>query len=628
MKKESSSARASLEGSTSSPSDVGEKRSTAKTRSRRRRWSRRFLWIFAILIAICITLRVILWASLPWFLSQAMERYGLQYTYERLNLSLLTGDAELWHIELRPSETEEPLAHVEYCRADVSLVTLLARRLVVRRVEIDGMDVSVIRQPDGTFPQFQQLLRSLPTRKSGTSGPDAETKPESVLRDEIDLTPPVKLDALRLQHVQVAFRDESVSPVLKSRLDVNVRLSDLGYEKRDTRFQAILSSPPVLDQLVVEGTGSSSGMDLIADAKIVLNGLHLRPLKDYLATFGISPDADSLSLACSGQIRTRGIENILKSELGSSQGLEIKATQSETPSVPRALNVHFDMNDVVLSADGLENIALGRLAIDANLPQYGTVDFSKIELVEGRVHAWRRANEVLSVAGLQFTGRPEARNTLEEQLHTAAGSSVTVERARPVSTNTPMKWSASNLSLRDLQLVLHDESVSPNADVALQVKIVAVEDIGPQDSQLGELHLLAEIGMPGVIETVHLEGSAKPLSVEKTAALRVSATGIRPDALAPYLETLGLESLHKDGELACNVDVVFTPQDDGRIGGEVSITDILLEDESELFGLKAISLRGVQFDPNSGTTRIEDISISGQSLVPSESLMKGMRASL
>ena len=177
-----------------------------------------------------------------------------------------------------------------------------------------------------------------------------------------------------------------------------------------------------------------------------------------------------------------------------------------------------------------------------------------------------------------------------------------------------MKWSASNLSLRDLQLVLHDESVSPNADVALQVKIVAVEDIGPQDSQLGELHLLAEIGMPGVIETVHLEGSAKPLSVEKTAALRVSATGIRPDALAPYLETLGLESLHKDGELACNVDVVFTPQDDGRIGGEVSITDILLEDESELFGLKAISLRGVQFDPNSGTTRIEDISISGQSL--------------
>ena len=153
------------------------------------------MWIFAILIGICVILRVILWASLPWFLSQAMERYGLQYTYERLNLSILTGDAELWHVELKPPETEEPLAHVEYCRADVSMVTLLARRLVVRRVEIDGMDVNVTRQADGTFPQFHQLLRSLPTKKSETAGPDTGTKPEPVLRDEIDLTPPVKLDA-------------------------------------------------------------------------------------------------------------------------------------------------------------------------------------------------------------------------------------------------------------------------------------------------------------------------------------------------------------------------------------------------------------------------------------------------
>ncbi|MBL7188814.1 MAG: DUF748 domain-containing protein [Phycisphaerae bacterium] len=493
--------------------------------------------------------------------------------------------------------------------------TLLARRLVVRRVEIDGMDVNVTRRADGTFPQFRQLLRSLPTEKSEIVGPDAETEPEFVLRDEIDLTPPVKLDALRLQHVQITFRDESVSPVLESRLDVNVRLSDLGSEKRDTRFQVILSSPPVLDQLLVEGTGSSLGMDLIADTKLVLNGLHLRPLKDYLATFGISPDADSLSLACSGQIRTRGIEGILKGELESSPDPEVKAGRSEMPSVPRVLNVHFDMNDVLLSADGLENLALSRLAIDANLPRSDTVDFSKIELVEGRVHAWRRANEALSVAGLQFTGRPEGRDTSREQSHTAADSSIKVKRAEPVQTNTStFKWSASNLSLRDLQLVLHDESVSPNTDVALQVKSVDVQDVGPQDSRLGQLSLLAEIGMPGVVETVHLEGSAKPFSAGKTATLRVSSGGIRPDALAPYLETLGLESLHRNGELACNIDVVFGSQGDGRISGEVSITDILLEDENELFGLKAISLQGVTFDPNSGTTRIEDISISGQSL--------------
>ena len=176
----------------------GSKRA-ADQPARRRPWLRWVLWISAIVVAVCIVLRVILWASLPWFLNKTMEGYGLHCTYERLSLSLLTGDAELWHLVLKPADTDDPLAHLEYCRAEVSTTTLLARRLVVPRLEVDGMDVNLTRAEDGTFLQLRHLLKVLEAKKSGKSQPTAQAEAKPAVPGEVDLTAPIKLDALRLQ---------------------------------------------------------------------------------------------------------------------------------------------------------------------------------------------------------------------------------------------------------------------------------------------------------------------------------------------------------------------------------------------------------------------------------------------
>jgi hypothetical protein len=98
----------------------------------------------------------------------------------------------------------------------------------------------------------------------------------------------------------------SVTTSFETRLDLNVRLSDLRSDERKTRFQVILSSPPVLDQLLIEGTGSSNGGDLLADVKVALQGLHPGTIKDYLAGLGLAPDAQNLALACAGS-RIQGI---------------------------------------------------------------------------------------------------------------------------------------------------------------------------------------------------------------------------------------------------------------------------------------------------------------------------------
>jgi len=262
----------------------------------------------------------------------------------------------------------------------------------------------------------------------------------------------------------VNFRDESLSPALESRLDMNVRLSDLGSEKRKTRFQVIISSPPVLNQLVVEGAGSSLGMDLLADMKIAVNGLHTQSLKDYLATIGISPEAESLTFSCNGQISTQGIEDILDDEFVTFED-QITTGENKTFSVPKTLGVHIDLSDIVLSTDGLANLVLKHITIDANMPDPDTIDFSKIELSEGRAHAWRKANNVLSIAGLQLVGRPKPGNVSGEESQTVSDSRIISENTNSVHENTStFKWSTDNLSLLDLQFILHDESVSPKTN--------------------------------------------------------------------------------------------------------------------------------------------------------------------
>ena len=52
----------------------------------------------------------------------------------------------------------------------------------------------------------------------------------------MDLSPPVILDALRLQHVDARIRDNTVTPPFDTRMKLSLRLSNLGSETRPLRF--------------------------------------------------------------------------------------------------------------------------------------------------------------------------------------------------------------------------------------------------------------------------------------------------------------------------------------------------------------------------------------------------------
>ncbi|MBN1973927.1 MAG: DUF748 domain-containing protein, partial [Sedimentisphaerales bacterium] len=92
------------------------------------------------------------------------------------------------------------------------------------------------------------------------------------------------------------------------------------------------------------------------------------------------------------------------------------------------------------------------------------------------------------------------------------------------------------------------------------------------------------------------------------------AEGIRPDAVAVYLEKTGIESLYQNGTFACDINAVFQTLDDGSMAGEALIANVILQDTNQLFGLKAVDIHGISFDPNTKRTRIENVDISGQQI--------------
>src|SRR6476620_1626475 len=110
------------------------------------RWKRRILWTLGIILAILVALRVILIFALPPVLRSVAARYGLDCTYERIELYLLSSDVGIWHLSLTPKDGGPRIAHAEYCRADVSPLRLLRGELLVHRVEADEFDFNVERE--------------------------------------------------------------------------------------------------------------------------------------------------------------------------------------------------------------------------------------------------------------------------------------------------------------------------------------------------------------------------------------------------------------------------------------------------------------------------------------------------
>jgi hypothetical protein len=546
-----------------------------------RRWRRRLAWTGGIFVFLVVAVRLLVPLLLPAVMGKIAGAYGMTCTYDRVELNLTNGDANMWGLKILPKDGGDPILATDYCHGNVSVLNLLRGRLDVWRVEADGVDINLNRQPDGTIPLLDKLMRGEPISPTQPAAP-TNTSPSTT---GIDLTPPLKLDAFRLTHVRVHFHDAAMTPPMDTVLAMDLRLSDLGSNSTPAKFELTLSCDPILDSLHVEGEGHSGGKILEAQFHGSAWGLRLKEAAAYLQPLGIRPVADGISLRFAGQVATAAL-----------------------PNSPTGFAGTLQLQNLTAVADRTESLALDKLSLDAQAIEPASLHFTTLILQGVRAYAQRDSDGLFSIAGIEW----DPSLVVHPQTQPATAPPPNQGQPSILAAYLAEKWQIDEVALRDLLVKFHDDAVPGGADLSLASDEIALRNIDhdPQNLQ-AQTTLTGHLKSPGLIADIALTANAKPFADDKTFAINVDATGIKPDALQPYFDEFGIQSDLNNGHFNFAANGDLTIADTGALAANVHIPTISFSDKNPLLSFGHIDLTGLGLDPSTGRLSADTIEIVG-----------------
>ncbi len=421
-------------------------------KKKRRNWRKRVLWVGTILLLLGVLLRILLPLSLPIVLRKVGGAYGMTCAYSRLELNLFSGDAGIWGLEFKPVEGGSAIFTADYCHGNVSVLNLFRGRLNVWRVEADGVDLNIDRMKNGQVPLFDRFVTGSKNAPAAPLTLSQPTAPTNTSPGEIDLSSPLRVDALRLSHIRVHIHDRGIAPELDTELAMDLRLSNLGSPDQPASFEMNMSANPMLDSLSIAGTGHSGGKTLDADLHILARGIRLKPAAAYLAPLGIRPIGESITLRADGNIHTGAVA-------GNAQGF--------TGSIA--------LENLTAIVDRREAMAMDHLRIDADTIDSKSIRLKRVDFDGARATGERDADGNIQVLGLEYDPALVA-----IQIPHAEGDRPVQPSTRPSPIVVELMnryMCLSELSLRNGRVELHDEAVKPAADLAFIVDELAANNI-------------------------------------------------------------------------------------------------------------------------------------------------------
>jgi len=538
---------------------VGRERTTpaAAAGGAVRRWTRRLLWICAA----AVVARVALWATAPWILERAAAAAGYRARLDALDLSILGGRVELRRLDLDllDAEAERPLLHVEYATVDLDVSALATGRLLVHRVEVDGVDVALQRDRDGAWNFAPPPSDAAREPREGEPEPAADAPPsaDEEPRGAPDFSLPFQVDALRLQHVSVDLVD-AVSGT-EAGLDASLRVSDLGSKQRPTRLELRVGSPGALDGLRLDARGSGALGRLDGELVLDLAGLQPGAIAPLLEPLGVVPHAEAVDFHLATSVRLEPVD-----ELASACSGELR------------------LEALALEHDGRRAVGLETLR-DAVERWTGTELSARAEVDGLRAELERDARGALRAAGFELAGAP------------STGDAEAADVPEPPRAASPLALELAAVAVRDAVLVLRDAAVVPASTVEVALDELTLGPLSTDPTRAAEaVPLAARLRVPGAVESVALDGSARPFGAERTLELALAVEGIAPERLAPQLALLGLESTFEEGSLSLALEASSASDPDGSLRHALALTGIRLADGAELFGVDRIELAATQ----------------------------------
>jgi hypothetical protein len=524
--------------------------------------------VLVLLIGACV-FRIALNVLLPTVLDRIARVYDLELGYDRLNLSLLGGTANLYGLKIRPAGGGDSILQGEYVQGNLSPLNLLRGRLVVHRAEIDGVILAIDREADGSIPLLNRFLAV--GQSAGSKTPTAATQPAR----PISLDAPLRVDAVRLSHVTLRLRDRSVTPVFEAVVQTSLRVSDVGIPNGPTRVELDVGVDPLLDTLQIRGQAHTSPDELKADVKLLLRGLHPPAAAGYLAQLGLRPTARDVTVRADLSFVARTIPN--------SADFSAKVRVSNVSAI----------------ADGQQWASLENLELDAARLSASGVDITKLTLANGLATARRTTDGQVEIAGLAVAPAADAPAVVATTVPSPAtpAAPVVVVKSAP-----PFRFSLGELDLRNLQATVTDEVVAPAATLVARLESMTLRGIDSDPARADAAVPLSLVAaLPGVARNVTVHGDLRPFAATKTATLNVTADGVRPEAIAPYLSRHGLQSQLHDARFHADLDAAVTVTPGGATTATAGVTNLRLVDgDASLLTLKTARVDGLTYTRSGG----------------------------
>lgn len=550
---------------------------------KKKKIKRRALRIGVSLLILVVVFRISLIFLLPAVMNRVVHFYKLKYNYDRLELSLMGGNVGIWGLDVAPQEGGDSIARADYVRARISPIALLTGKLEIWRLEADGVELWVDRDAQGQFPKLERFMAAS-SASGGTSASSADARP-------IDFSSPLNVEALRVTHLRAHYHDQSVTPEIKTEVGLDVRVSNLGSELRPTRFEVDVAADPVLTVFRIEGEARTKGRDIDAQARVLMRGLNLAPVRGYLSPLGIEPKAR---------------------EFSANMWAELKTTAAPSPSY--GVKGELRLHTINLMADERETFGIDNINIGIDTLDGAQARISKVDVVGVRASAARTATGKIAIGGVEID--PNAPSSSDVAAPVAATSPAAVVPAVSGSLAGHFAWSVKELSVHSASASFRDDFVKPTGNFALILDDFSLTGLAnPPASQDAAAKLNVVLHSPGISKRIEVAGDLKLFTPTKLAALQLKVDGIRLDALKPYEPDLGIESLIQDGQFRCGIQAAIAAGNDGMIQADAQLKDVRLTDgDKTLLAWDHVALNGFAGNPQTMTFKIGTVDIAGPEL--------------
>lgn len=556
-------------------------KNTPDKMEKRKKLRRRLIRIGLVVLILLVLFRLSLIVIFPAVVNRVAKFYKLQYTYDRMELSLLGGNAGIWGLDVKPMEGGDSIAKADYVRGRISTFALLTGKLEIWRLEADGVELWADRDASGRFQKLERFATSSTTSAGSTAAPVKEKAP-------VDFSSPLNVEALRVTHLRAHYTDQSVTPAISTVVGLDVRVSNLGSQERPTRFEIEVAADPLLTVFRIQGEARAKGRDVDAQMRVQMRGLDLGPAMGYLRPLGIEAKAK---------------------EYSAQMFAELKTTAAPSPSY--GLRGLLHIHDIAMVADERETFGIEKVDVDFDTLDGTKALINKVDVAGIRTSAERTATGALAFGGIEYDATKAA------PIVPTAAPAATRPTSAPVTSISPQfAWQVDELTVNSAAATFRDRAVQPMGEFALildELKLKGLANEAAKKDATAQLNVV--LHSPGISNRIEVGGSMRLLSPTKLVNLQVKINGIKLDALKPYEPAMGVESLLKDGQFQATLQATATPKPDGSVTADTQIKDVRLTDgEQVLLAVDHLYIGGFGRDPKTDLYRVDTIDVAGPEL--------------